>query len=143
MSMNKNIVLDTNCLLQIIAKQSKNYFLWEGFLDGDYCLCYTNEILEEYEEILSIKANPVIASMVIEIIKRAPNSIPIDAHFHWNLITCDPDDNKFVDCAIVGNADFIVSEDKHFKELENVDFPKVVVIRLEEFTRLYRNLNAN
>ena len=48
-----------------------------------------------------------------------------------------------MDCAIVGNADFIVSEDKHFKELENVDFPKVVVIRLEEFTRLYRNLNAN
>lgn len=30
--MQRNIVLDTNCLLQIIARQSKNYFLWEGFL---------------------------------------------------------------------------------------------------------------
>lgn len=141
--MNRDIVLDTNCLLQIIANHSKDYFLWEGFLNGDYRLCYTTEILEEYEEILCIKANPIIASMVIEIIKRAPNSVAVDAHFHWNLISHDPDDNKFVDCAIVANADFIVSEDKHFKELESVDFPKVTVIRLEEFAKLYRNINAN
>nr|WP_293546388.1 putative toxin-antitoxin system toxin component, PIN family [Prevotella sp.] len=141
--MQRNIVLDTNCLLQIIARQSKNYFLWEGFLNGDYSLYYTTEILEEYEEILSIKANSIIASMVIEIIKQAPNSFPVDAHFHWNIITHDPDDNKFVDCAIVANADFIVSEDRHFKELENVKFPKVIVVRLEEFARMYRNIYAN
>lgn len=141
--MQRNIVLDTNCLLQIIARQSKNYFLWEGFLNGDYSLYYTTEILEEYEEILSIKANSIIASMVIEIIKQAPNSFPVDAHFHWNLITHDPDDNKFVDCAIVANADFIVSEDRHFKELENVKFSKVIVVRLEEFARMYRNIYAN
>ena len=141
--MQRNIVLDTNCLLQIIARQSKNYFLWEGFLNGDYSLYYTTEILEEYEEILSIKANSIIASMVIEIIKQAPNSFPVDAHFHWNLITHDPDDNKFVDCAIVANADFIVSEDRHFKELESVNFPKVIVVRLEEFARVYRNIYAN
>ena len=141
--MQRNIVLDTNCLLQIIARQSKNYFLWEGFLNGDYSLYYTTEILEEYEEILRIKANSIIASMVIEIIKQAPNSFPVDAHFHWNLITHDPDDNKFVDCAIVANADFIVSEDRHFKELESVNFPKVIVVRLEEFARMYRNIYAN
>lgn len=141
--MQRNIVLDTNCLLQIIARQSKNYFLWEGFLNGDYSLYYTTEILEEYEEILSIKANSIIASMVIEIIKQAPNSFPVDAHFHWNLITHDPDDNKFVDCAIVANADLIVSEDRHFKELESVNFPKVIVVRLEEFARMYRNIYAN
>lgn len=141
--MKRNIVLDTNCLLQIIARQSKNYFLWEGFLNGDYSLYYTTEILEEYEEILSIKANSIIASMVIEIIKQAPNSFPVDAHFHWNLITHDPDDNKFVDCAIVANADFIVSEDRHFKELESVNFPKVIVVRLKEFARMFRNIHTS
>lgn len=141
--MQRNIVLDTNCLLQIIARHSKNYFLWKGFLNGDYNLCYTTEILEEYEEILSMKATPLIAELVIEIIKQASNSIAVDAHYHWNLITQDVDDNKFVDCAIVANADFIVSEDRHFKELEHIDFPKVVVVRLEEFARLYKNINLN
>lgn len=138
--MQRNVVLDTNCLLQIIAKRSKNYTLWEGFLDGDYCLCYTNEILEEYEEILCQKANRLIATMVLEIIIQAPNTQRIDAHYHWNLITKDPDDNKFVDCAIFANADFIVSDDNHFKELKYVEFPKVVVLRLEEFANLYKKL---
>ena len=64
----------------------------------------------------------------------------MDAHYRWNLISKDPDDNKFVDCAIFGNADFIVSDDKHFKELENVDFPKVLVVRLDEFAKRYKDI---
>jgi len=53
--------------------------------------------------------------------------------FHWNLITVDPDDNKFVDCAIAGQAKFIVTEDKHFQILKQVDFPKVEVITVVQF----------
>lgn len=141
--MQRDIVLDTNCLLQIIARRSKNYFLWEGFLNGDYCLCYTTEILEEYEEILCQKTNRLIATMVLEIITQAPNTKSVTAHYHWNLIKKDRDDNKFVDCAAFANADFIVSDDSHFKELEDAAFPKITVVRLEEFARLYRNLKGS
>ena len=140
--MQRNIVLDTNCLLQIIARRSKNYSVWEGFLNGDHCLCYTTEILEEYEEILCQKTNRPIADMVLEIISQAPNTKRIDAHYHWNLITRDPDDNKFVDCAIFANADFIVSDDRHFEDLKMIDFPRVLVVRLEEFAKLYGNLKG-
>ena len=73
-TMQRNICLDTNCLLQLIARKNKNYFLWEGFLNGDYCLCYTTEILEEYEEILCLKTNRLIATIVLEIITQAPNT---------------------------------------------------------------------
>lgn len=45
----------------------------------------------------------------------------------------DPDDDKFVDCAIAGNADFIVTNDRHFRVLKGIKFPKVKVITLEEF----------
>lgn len=63
-------------------------------MNGDYCLCFTTEILEEYEEILCLKTNRLIATMVLEIITQAPNTQRVDAHYHWNLITQDPDDNK-------------------------------------------------
>jgi predicted nucleic acid-binding protein len=56
--------------------------------------------------------------------------------FRFNLIAADPDDNKFVDCAIVANADYIVSQDKHFDILKKIDFPKVNIIRIEEFARI-------
>lgn len=140
--MKKVVVLDTNCLLQIIARRSTYYFLWEKFLQGEYELCVTTEILAEYEEILGQKANPVIASMALEIIRQAPNTRLFDAHFRWNLITKDVDDNKFVDCAVVSNAEFIVSEDKHFDVLKEIPFPKVEVIRLDVFAVLMKGLSV-
>lgn len=56
-----------------------------------------------------------------------------DPHYHFALITQDPDDNKFVDCAIVASADYLVSEDNHFNVLKDIPFPKVNVITLEQF----------
>ena len=58
-----------------------------------------------------------------------------DPHFRFGLIEQDPDDNKFVDCAIVAGAEYIVSEDAHFRVLETIPFPSVSVKRLEEFVR--------
>jgi predicted nucleic acid-binding protein len=56
-----------------------------------------------------------------------------DPHYHFQLIAQDPDGNKFVDCAIIASADFLVSEDKHFNVLKDIPFPKVNVITLEQF----------
>ena len=40
-----------------------------------------------------------------------------------------------VDCAIAGNANYIVSEDRHFDVLKEIDFPKVVVVSLDEIMK--------
>lgn len=45
----------------------------------------------------------------------------------------NPDDNKFVDCAVASNADYIISHDKDFAILKTIPFPKVKVISSEEF----------
>ena len=57
----------------------------------------------------------------------------VEVYFEWKLIDQDADDNKYTDAAIVGAADFIVSNDQHFKILKSIDFPKVNVIGIEEF----------
>jgi len=46
------------------------------------------------------------------------------------------DFNKFVDCAIAANAQYIVSEDSHFKHLKDIPFPTVNVIHLGKFMEL-------
>lgn len=35
-------------------------------------------------------------------------------YFDFNLIQADPDDNKFVDCAITAGARYVVTEDHHY-----------------------------
>ena len=52
------------------------------------------------------------------------------------LITEDPDDNKFVDCAIAADAELIVTNDKHFDVLRTVSWPKLTIIKLNEFVAL-------
>ena len=72
--------------------------------------------------------------MVVEAIVRANNVLRIDARFHFGLIVADPDDNKFVDCAIVSGAECIVTNDSHFDVLDSIPFPHVVVKSLSAFS---------
>jgi len=57
------------------------------------------------------------------------------SHFRMGLITADPDDNKFVDCAFAAGADYLVSEDRHFDVLRNTAFPKINLVTLDEFMK--------
>lgn len=131
--MRRRIVLDTNCLLPSISRRSRYYRVWEGFVAGEYDLCVTTEILAEYEEIIGRLVSPAAARLVAEAILRAPNTLRIEASFRFGLITDDPDDNKFVDCAIVSNAEYIVTDDAHFAVLAAIPFPRVSVIGLDAF----------
>lgn len=131
--MSRYIVLDTNSLLQSLSRRGKYYDVWEAFILGKYTLCVTTEILAEYEEIIASHMSPQAAKLAIEMILRANNVRRIDAQYRFGLITVDKDDNKFVDCAIVGNAEFIVSDDKHFNVLKDIPFPHVKVKKLIEF----------
>ena len=62
----------------------------------------------------------------------------ITPYYHFELITADHDDNKFVDCAMAANATYIVTDDKHYKPLEHITFPHITVIQLMEFVNLLR-----
>lgn len=129
------VVLDTNCLVQSISQRSGYYPVWKSFISGEYDLCVSTEILEEYEEVIGNLMSPLAAKIVIEAILKAPNTKRLDPHFRFRLIEKDPDDNKFVDCAISAGADYIVSEDAHFRILKSIPFPTVYVIRLDEFMK--------
>ena len=127
------IVLDTNSLVQCVGRHSIYREVWLSILNGHNTLCVTNEILFEYEEILKRYFNPVFAETVIEAFMKSGNVQLITPRYRFNLITADPDDNKFVDCAIQANARYIVTNDHHYDVLRQIDFPKVSVIKLMEF----------
>jgi len=130
------IVFDTNCLLRILPKNSKYRCLWDSFLCGEFDLCYTTEILEEYEEVLAHFYFPKIAEFTIGTLLKSQNTIQVTPYYKWNLISADPDDNKFVDCALNAGADYIVTNDRHFSVLKSLDFPPIKVINIETFKNI-------
>lgn len=127
------VVIDTNILLVSFSTKSKSYWLWENFKNRKFEICVSTEILNEYAEIFEQKYNYTVAESAIEIILESPNRILINEYFHWNLITVDPDNNKFVDCALMANADYLVTNDKHFNTLKKLPFPTIKVFSLKEF----------
>ena len=132
------IVLDTNVLLVSIPKKSKYRIIFDALLEQHYTLLISNDILMEYEEMIGMKTTPRIATHVVEMLLNLRNVEKIDVFFRWNLIDGDPDDNKFSDCAIAGNADFLVSNDGHFDVLESLVFPKIPRVTIEEFAELLK-----
>lgn len=129
----KRVVIDTNCLLQMLGRRSAYHALWRAFVEERFVLCCSNEILNEYEEILMQKASALAAHRFVQVVLHSPNVLRKDPYYHFRLIEQDADDNKFVDCAIVASADYIVSEDAHFRALKEIPFPSVSVISLDEF----------
>ncbi len=136
----ENIVLDTNCLVSSLKRTSCFYPIWRDFIAGKYCLCFTDDILNEYQEIIEERTGSAeIARNVISAIQNRSNTRHIEVYYHFELIQADKDDNKFVDCAIKAGAKYIVSNDKHFNVLKFIPFPHVEVIDIHRFLEELRN----
>ena len=132
------IVLDTNCLIQIISPHSEYHDVWRSLTGGENVLCISNEIIEEYVEILERLFNHQFAETVVKTIVNSPFVEFVTPYYNFQLIKSDPDDNKFVDCAIAANARYIVSNDHHYDVLRQTSFPKVDVINLVDFMKLLK-----
>lgn len=130
------IVLDTNCLIQSVSPRSRYYAVWESLVNGQNTLCVSNEIIMEYLEILQRLMDHDTAEAVVKTIINSKFVEFITPYYHFEIITQDPDDNKFVDCAITANARFIVTNDHHYDVLKGLDYPPIDIIDLEDFLKL-------
>jgi len=129
----RRIVLDTNCLLQTLPTSSPYHQIWTDVMAGKISLCVNTEILDEYEEILAEKTTKEIAHNVVEAIARLSTTTYQEVYIHFSLIKIDVDDNKFVDCAVAADAEYIVTNDAHFNVLKEIPWPKVSVIKIKDF----------
>lgn len=115
------VCLDTNVLLQLFGSDTPLTPIRAKLLAGRLELALSTEILLEYEEIITQLSGQTrwqqVASL-FEVLGRLHGTIVrVEPTFRFHVITVDPDDNKFVDCAIVAEADFVVTADRHFSTL--------------------------
>ena len=113
-----------------LPSKSPYHQIWTEFLNGDLEICVSPEILLEYEEIVSQKISSRMATILMEALTNRPNLVRTTPTWRFNLITQDPDDNKFVDCAIVANAECIVTNDLHFNELNTFNISSILYTKI-------------
>jgi uncharacterized protein len=126
------LVIDTNVFVSALSSRSKFHWIIEDLMNEVFEIAVSTDILLEYEEVLKQKFNPVTAETFLQAIQELPNVHFITKYYQWQLLK-DVDDDKFVDIAIAANAHYIVSEDNDFNVLKKVDFPVVIVLKINEF----------
>lgn len=119
------VVLDTNFWNGIPSK------ILENWIENKFQLLITEEILQEYQTTLlrisKGKRDELVNAWAMLIIQ---NSIVVNVQHRFKL-SVDPDDDKFVDCAVSGNARYIVSGDSHLLDLKRV--MNIKIVKANEF----------
>lgn len=130
------VVLDTNVLLTCLGRRSPTRPIFDALLGQRLTLVVSTSILLEYEEILAQRNGPAVAQNVLEALVNLRNISRHETRYSWRLPFIDPDDQKFVDCYVAGQADYLVSNDRHFDGLRAAGFPAVRVVSAEVFVEL-------
>ena len=128
------LVIDTNGLLSSIPNGSSRRWLYDAFINKKFIWVFSNEIMSEYEEMIAFEYSPKAADLVLTILLSSANHEKHEPAYRWQLIEEDPDDNKFVDCAISANVDFLVSDDRHITKLRKISnlFPPIAILTFDE-----------
>ncbi len=129
-------VVDTNVLLVALSRRSRYHWLYQALIEERYELLVSTSIVLEYEEIIGRMMGRETTRDIMGVLLEGVNVHWVDPHYNWRLIKADPEDDKFVDCAIAGGADCIVTYDRHFDVLQEVEYPHVPVVTPEEFREL-------
>ena len=134
------VVFDTNALLRVaLAKTALARAMRDAWEQRDFLLVISDEILEELGRVLRY---PRIA-------KRHALTEPVIRHFEVSIrgaavcvpgmyavrkIEADPCDDKFLACALEGDADFVVSGNAHLRDLKQ--YQGIQIISLEQFSTM-------
>lgn len=126
-------VLDTNALLRCIGSKSAFRPIFDSLLLGNYTLVVSTSILYEYEEVLSERNGSFVTDATLAAILSLDNLVRQRIDYDFRLVAQDPDDDKFVNAYVAGQADYLVTDDRHFRSVLASKFPRVRVVSAAEF----------
>lgn len=130
------VVIDCNVFVTALSSRSPYHPIVTSLLNGTFSLHISTEICLEFSEKIRDKFSSAVANAFLDALYTSPYVVQSEPTYRWNLIVSDDDDNKYIDCYIKSNADFIVTNDKHFNILKQTPFPTVRCITIDEFMEL-------
>ena len=117
---------DTNTVVQALAEGHPFHPILDAWVAGKITWAVSTELLLEYEEVLTRMNGPARWRKLARLMDLAElttgNVIRVTPSFHFQVVTSDPDDNIFTDCAITAGADYLITEDQHFAALKNAGY---------------------
>ena len=133
------VVIDTNVFVSSFlgGNPRKIVDLWKK---GQITLCLSKDILDEYVEVLQrigLKNEEELKEL-LSLLSKGFNLIFTAKTPKIKAVKNDPDDDKFIECAVALKADVIVSGDKAVKEIG--DYMGIRILSPRQFLDRYESL---
>lgn len=115
----RKVVIDTNVFISSFFGGIPRKII-NQWKEGHIILCLSQEIVEEYLEVLNrlgLKDKNEIRKLT-KLFAEGYNSIFTATTPALFVVEEDPDDNKFIECAVALDCKIIVSGDKHLKNIK-------------------------
>ena len=129
------LVLDTNVFISGIHWTGASGKIIDAWLDDRFELVSSEEILQELARTLLNFKRPLSEKDILHWISLiAAKAIIVTPTINFNAVKADPDDDKFVNVAVEGNANYIVSQDRDLLDLK--EFQGIKIIHPEEFLKI-------
>ncbi len=113
------VVIDTNVFISSFFGGVPREII-NQWKNGNIILCLSQEIIEEYLEVLNrlgLKDKNEIQKLT-KLFAEGYNSVFSAKTPDIEVVEDDPDDNKFIECAVALDCKIIVSGDKHLKDIK-------------------------
>lgn len=133
------ITVDTNILISATFWHGSSEKIIDKVENKEITLVLSEPILEEYYKVLNYdeikeKIKNKGLEMKQSVLRISTISEIIDIKSKIDLIKDDPSDNKFIECAIDGKADYIISKDNHLLRFK--EYKGIKIITPEEFLEI-------
>jgi putative PIN family toxin of toxin-antitoxin system len=129
------VVLDTNIVASASFWRGKPAHCLEAWVLGKYDLVVSHPILTEYEEIIARLALRYPAKQYTDWLSAIKQAGHLFLPAPLPVITTDPDDEMFIECAVAARADYLATGDKgHLLKLEK--FSGISIVAVSSFLRL-------
>jgi putative PIN family toxin of toxin-antitoxin system len=138
------VCVDTNVLLQARASGHPYGPIMDAFMFGLMKWAVSTRILAEYREIIGSMAGAEAwrtMEAFIDLVEESGDLVRVEPHFQFQVIGIDPDDNAFCDCAIAADADYVITDDRHFAPLAGAGYKPQPISPLE-FIERYRGVHV-
>ncbi len=137
----KSVVIDTNVYISsLISSTGAPAKIMGLVLSKRIAMVVSYSVLNEYVSTAlypAIKKRHGLSNKLIEekIFTLGKIGKLIKPENHLGVVIDDPSDNKFLECAVEGGADFIISGDKHLKNLKS--YQGIKIVDPAEFMEMY------
>jgi uncharacterized protein len=133
------IVLDTNVFVSSFfgGNPRKIVDLWKT---GEITLCLSRTIIDEYIEVLKRLGlqNEKELEELLNLFARGFHVIFTAKTPELVIVKDDPDDDKFIECAVALNARYIITGDKALTSIQN--YMGIAILNPKDFLKVHENL---